>query len=484
MSSEYALIQLLLREPHQTIDLWRKGIRPKYFKNKKLGRAYKLIYDRHTNLRSLPAEEELIRLDVAIETEAIPQTITHLIELIVEEYNKTFMKDVIKASSEIIIEQGPQAAKDILLKGANLLFDIEKSERSKNITELNEELWNDYLYKVANKGKITGIPTGFHIFDNHTMGLQPQWLVTIAGRNGSFKTWVLTSWALNAFKRGNNVAIFSCEMSVNELALRVHAVGANIPPTKILRGTLDDVEQKLFNNHLNACKSTPYGSLMINDNPKSISDVDNMISEFNEKKPLDIVFIDSAYRMQGDGDSDTSRQTSIARAAKNLAKKYNIPIVCTVQLNRDFAKANVNKEKTASGGHYVYGTDAWNQDSDVVFSLHRPDIYIPYDFSDFILEKFRHGEQSINYILEINLQIPKIEQIDAQAAKEKIVGLPPAAMQKGQKIFDMAQETFTDNENAIFNEEIVPNDVLQAFKEHQEKLKRQKENDIDNYDNE
>ena len=85
MSSEYALIQLLLRDPHLTVDLQRKGIRAKYFKNKKFGKAYKLIYERHTNLGSSPTDDELARLDVVREAEEIPHTINHLIENIIEE---------------------------------------------------------------------------------------------------------------------------------------------------------------------------------------------------------------------------------------------------------------------------------------------------------------------------------------------------------------------------------------------------------------
>jgi len=472
INTEYSLIQLLLREPHKTVDLQRKGIRAKYFKNKKLGKAYKLIYDRHTNLQSLPTEEELTRLDVKLESEEIPHTVNHLIENILEEYNKNFMKDVIRASSEAVTEHGPNAARDILLKGVQLLADIEKSERSKNIVDINEEVMQRYLDRAQHKGQITGIPTGFHIFDNHTMGLQPQWLVCIAGRNASFKTWVLTNWALNAWRRGNNVLVFSCEMSVPELAIRVHALAANVPPTKVQHGILDDIELDRFTNHLEAAKSAPFGKLIINDDPKSIADIDDQIAEISQDVAPDIIFIDSAYLMEGKGESDTSRQRDIAKQAKLLAKKYNIPVVCTVQLNRDFAKANAGKEKTTGGGYFVSGTDGWNQDSDIVLMLNRPEVYQAYDYSDFILDKFRHGPQGVNYILEINLQVPKIEQIDFETAKARIVGAPPPSTQKGQKVFDMAKQVFQTNESAVAN------DVLQTFKEHQERLKTRSENQI------
>lgn len=462
-----------MRDPHKTVDLQRKGIRAKFFKNKKLGKAYKLIYDRHVMHQSLPAEEELLRLDVNIETEEIPHTIQHLIENILAEYNKNLMKQVIIGASEVVTEQGPDIAKEVMLKGIGLLADFDKTERSKNIVDLNEELLTNYLYRAENKGKITGIPTGFGIFDNHTMGLQKQWLVTIAGRNGSNKTWILSNWILNAWKRGNNVAVFSCEMSKDEMAMRVHALATNIAPNKYLHGTLNDDEIKIFKNHLEASKESPYGKLIINDNPKSMEDVDGIVSELNQESPIDVIFIDSAYRMKGSGDSDTSRQRSIANEAKNLGKKYNVPVICTVQLNRDFAKVNAAKEKTTSGGYFVYGTDGWNQDSDVLLMINQPDDYKQYDYYDFLLEKFRHGQQGLNYILEINLLVPKIDQINFEAAKARITGAPPPQTQKADKIFDMSKKVFEANENAISN------DVLQTFMEHRKNLERKKEQKVD-----
>ena len=472
MSSEYALIQLLLRTPHLVVDLQRKGVRSKFFKIKNYGKVYKLIYDRHTRLQSLPTEDELSRLDVKFETEDIPYTINHLLENIIQEYKKNLLKDIIRLSSEeVVTENGADKAEEILLKGLSLLPNLDKAERSKNINDLNEDIWDSYIFKEEHKGQITGIPTGFSIFDNHTMGLQPQWLTIISGRNGTGKTWILTKWILNAWAKSNTVAVYSCEMSCMEIAYRVHALATNIPPTKFLKGTLSDNEKEKFKQHLEISKNQPFGKLILNDNPVNMTEISDDISKINEVNPVDIIFIDSAYRMQGPGDSDTTRQAGIARAAKDLAKKYNVPVVCTVQLNRDFAKANSTdkgKEKTTSGGHFVHGTDAWNQDSDIMLVLNQPEVYKPYDYLDFILQKFRHGQMD-EYILELNLTIPKIDQIDVATAKARIIGAPPPATQRGQQIFDMAQKVFQDNENVLEG-----SDVLTSFMEHRKKLEQKR----------
>lgn len=476
MNNEHAIVQLLLQDPHQTVDLYRKGLRTKHFKNKECGKAYKLIHDRHTLLQSIPTDEELARLGLKKEDEKIPHTFEHLLQNIFDDYNKQLLKDTLVASAQLLTTEGADAASSFFLQGISRLVKTGSNERSKNILELNDDIWQTYLNRAIHKGQITGIPTGFHIFDNHTMGLQPQWLVTIAGRNASFKTWVLTHWALSAWKKGNNVAIFSCEMSKLELATRIYGLATNVPPTKIQHGTMDDKESDRFLEGLKSFSDSPYGKLVINDDPLSVADVDAQCQAIQEMHPIDIIFIDSAYRMHGEGDSDVSRQRNIANLAKDLAKKYNVPVVCTVQLNRDFAKANATdktKDKTSSGGYYIYGTDGWNQDSDIVLMINRPENYIPYNYSDFILDKFRHGPQGINYLLEINLLVPKIEQIDFEVGKSRIQGSPPPSTTKGNQIMDAAKHIFDINENAVSN------DVLETFKQHQEKLQKRKELDDD-----
>jgi replicative DNA helicase len=445
MNSEYALIKLLMTEPHQVLDLYRKGFRGKHFKNPEYGKAYRLIYKTQTEFSSIPTTEELKAIGVKIDSEPVPHTIKHCANQILEEYNKQEMRNTLLASGEALVKEGPTAAKKVL-DSKNYLIDLEKSERSKDVTELSEEFLEKYNTRAQYKGNIIGVPTGFEIFDRDTMGLQNQWLITIAGRNASFKTWVLASWALNAWRKGFNVAIFSCEMSMHELLIRIHSLALNVTPSKVQYATMDSEEYARLKEHLKACEQAPWGKLIINDNPTSMSEVEVEIQNINETVPLDIVFIDSAYRMNASGDSDVSRQSNIARAAKNLAKKHNIPVVCSVQLNRDFAKANATdktKDKTTSGGYFIHGTDAWNQDSDIVLALNRPENYNAHNYSDFITDKFRHGKPE-DYILEINLAIPRIAQVDTDLAKSRITGVAPPATQRASQILTNAENALME----------------------------------------
>jgi replicative DNA helicase len=442
MNSEYALIQLLLREPHQILHLHRKGFGKKHFKNVEFGKAFKLIYETYSGFASIPTSEQLKKVGIDKNKEEIPFTINYCAEQILEEFNKHKMMNLLVESGKLLISDGAKAAQQSLRDSQNLI-DLEKTERSKNTTELNEEFLDSYEKKEKYRGKITGIATGFDILDKATMGLNPQWLVTIAGRNASYKTWVLVSWALNAWRNGNNVAIFSCEMSHLELKTRIHGLATDIQPTKIQKGTLEPWEKDKLIEHLKSTQEPPWGNLIINENPTSMHDVDADVLNINETTPLDIIFIDSAYRMNASGDSDVSRQASIARAAKNLAKKYNIPV----------AKANATdktKDKTTSGGYFIHGTDAWNQDSDIVFSLNRPENYAVHNYSDFIMDKFRHGAPD-HYILELNLSVPIIAQIDAELARSRI-GLPMSLnTQRANASLDFSRESIVNFQNLLRN---------------------------------
>jgi replicative DNA helicase len=448
LNSEFALIQLLLRTPHQSVELNRKGLRSKHFKNSDYKKAYKLIHETHVAYGSLPTTEQLDVLNIKIDyEEEIPHTIEYCLENIKSEYNKNLLKEVIKAAGTALIDEGVDAAKDIMQQSTQHLVDFEKIERSQNITALTDDFLEQYNFKAKFKGQIIGVPTGFSILDQATMGLMPQWLITVAGRNGEGKSWCLFSWAAHAWQRSYNVAIFSCEMSERELLIRIHGMVAGVPPLKIEHGTLDLEEYSRLETHLKRSTSSPFGKLILNDKPLDMLDIEAEITEINRTTPLDIVFIDSAYRLRSPGDSDPARQKNIAIAAKNLAKKHNMPVVVSVQLNRDFAKANETekgKSKTAAGSHYVYGSDGYEQESDLIFIINRPEAYMPFHYVDFITTKFRHGPEE-HYIFEMNLGVPRIMQIDRETAEARLAGAPPPITNKANKMIDQAKQMFIND---------------------------------------
>lgn len=449
MNSEYALVKLLLQEPHHIVELYRKGIKRKLFKNPNYGKAYKMIHDVHTHFNSVPSTEKLEELGIKNDGAPVNQTIEYCVAQIVTDYQKRAMKDVLLASGNALTTEGPDAAMEILKAAQEYLPQLEKAERSKNIVEDNEDFLERYNTRAKFKGQILGIPTGFALLDSTTMGLMPQWLVTISGRNAQFKTWVLLQWVATAWKTGHNIALFSCEMSVPELEVRIHGLMAGVAPTKVQHGLMNELEYAQVEAHLENTKSPQFGKLILNDNPQTIAEVDYEVSEMNKTEfPIDIIFIDSVYRMSAEGESDSTRQKNIARKAKDLAKKHNVPVVVTVQLNREFAKANTGDKKTSGGSsEFIYGTDAWGQDADLIMSINRPESYEAYHYSDFNTTKFRHGPE-LDYMLEINLAVPRVVMVDADAAKARITGEPNKVTQKADLRLDQAKKALDADDKA------------------------------------
>jgi replicative DNA helicase len=447
MNTEYALIKLLLDNPRDIIQLNRNGFRPNWFKNAQYKKVYNRILDSQIRLNSIPTKDELDELGFEEINEEVSYSLEKCVENIINNYNREYGKKISKQFGEALINKSPIEAKEMMADAIRKFADLGKAEKNKDINDLTEEVLAQYRRVKEHKGEITGVPTGFELLDSMTMGFQPTWLVTIMGRNASFKTWILIQWALHAWKLGYNIGFFSCEMGATEVANRIHALASNIQPTKVRHGNLEPDEEERFENHLMSCANKPFGKLIINDNPSSMLEIESIIEEQQEgEHPFDIIFVDSAYRMKSEGDSEVVKQGNIARNAKNLAKKFNIPVVCSIQANREFAKANSTektKDKTVSGGFFGYGTDAWNQDSDMIFLINRPENFAPFNYSEFIMDKYRHGSVE-NFILEINLNLPKIRQIDANEARSKVAGAPTQTTQDGEAILNSAQELTKD----------------------------------------
>ena len=450
MNTQYALIQHLLKDPSLLSKLGQSGFKSKYFKDESYGELYDLIFERYSKYNSVPTNEELKKFKVTIEQEVIPHSFDHCVTLIVEDAKKRSMSKVITSAAETLLGQGSDAARDLFLREMAKLPKFEEQQRNRDISTTTDNFLERYNFRAAHKGEIIGLRTGLPTLDNVTMGLMPQWLVVIAGRNQSGKTWLLSNWIEQMWNDGKNIAVFSCEMSVEELEVRIHALACKLPPTKVQHGLLDINDVELLKEHLRHINkgTSNRGKLTINDNPISMDNIDIEVQNMVNDGPLDVIFIDSVYRI---GDTDTGKQADIARKAKNLAKKYNIPVVVTVQLNREFAKANAGKSKTLSGGFYVAGTDAWNQDADLILAINRPESYDKFNYNDLLMDKFRHGPPK-NMIIEVNLNEPKIQEVDDyEKAMQRIQAVEEGGVAaKGAVLFDQVKDKMSEEKVSMF----------------------------------
>ncbi|MDR1018380.1 MAG: replicative DNA helicase [Lachnospiraceae bacterium] len=249
---------------------------------------------------------------------------------------------------------------------------------------------------------ITGIPTGFTDLDYRLSGLQPSDLVLIAARPSMGKTaFVLNIAEYMALKGKKNVAIFSLEMSKEQLVNRLFALNSHINSQKIRTGKLSDIEwEQLIET------STEIGNshMIIDDTPGiTISELRRKCRKYKLEQGLDVIIIDYLQLMQGSaGKRSENRQqeiSDISRSLKALARELHVPVVALSQLSRG-VEARENKRPMLSD---LRESGAIEQDADVVMFIYR-DAYYNKDsekgnVAEIIVAKQRNGPTGTSELL-------------------------------------------------------------------------------------
>ena len=245
---------------------------------------------------------------------------------------------------------------------------------------------------AKNKGNVTGIPTGFIDLDYRTAGMQPSDLILIAARPSLGKT----SFELNlaqymAFKKNLTVAIFSLEMSKEQLVNRMFSLESSVDAQKLRIGQLNDQEwERLIESAGIIGKSR----LIIDDTPGiSIGELRSKCRKYKLEHDLSIIMIDYLQLMSGGGRSESRQQeiSEISRSLKALARELNVPVIALSQLSRAVEQRPDHRPMLSD----LRESGAIEQDADVVMFLYRDDYY-NHDtdkkgISEVIIAKQRNG---------------------------------------------------------------------------------------------
>jgi replicative DNA helicase len=239
---------------------------------------------------------------------------------------------------------------------------------------------NNALDKISlaarNKGAVTGIPTGFIDLDFKTAGLQPSDLVLIAARPSMGKTaFVLNIAQQMAFHANKYVAIFSLEMSKEQLVNRLLAMESHVDSQHIRTGNMSDMD---WENIIESAGLIGGSNLIIDDTPGiSIQELRSKCRKYKMEMGLDIIMIDYLQLMNANGMRFSSRQeevSTISRSLKGLAKELNIPILALSQLNRGVESREGLEGKRPQLSD-LRESGAIEQDADMVLFVHRPEYY-------------------------------------------------------------------------------------------------------------
>ena len=224
------------------------------------------------------------------------------------------------------------------------------------------------------RGRVTGLETGFMDLDYKTSGLQPSDLVLIAARPSMGKTAFVLNLAQHmAFKKGNAVAIFSLEMSKEQLVNRMLSLESHVDAQKIRTGRLNDEE---WMNLVEGSANIANSKLFIDDTPGiTLSAMRSKCRKLKMEHDIQIVIIDYLQLMSGSSNnSSASRQqeiSDISRGLKALARELNVPVIALSQLSRAVEQRPDHRPMLSD----LRESGAIEQDADVVMFLYREGYY-------------------------------------------------------------------------------------------------------------
>ncbi|MDM7322588.1 MAG: replicative DNA helicase, partial [Gammaproteobacteria bacterium] len=238
-------------------------------------------------------------------------------------------------------------------------------------------------------GPITGLPTGFDDFDAMTSGLQKGDLVIVAGRPSMGKTAFAMNIGENvAVRTKTPVAVFSMEMSGEQLALRMMSSLGRIDQHRVRTGKLEDEDWPRLTSAVVTLSEAP---IFIDDTPAlSPTELRARARRLKREHGLGLIIIDYLQLMQAPGHSEnrTTEISEISRSLKALAKELDVPVMALSQLNRSLEQRS-NKRPVMSD---LRESGAIEQDADLIVFIYRDEVYHP-DSADKGVAEIMIGKQ-------------------------------------------------------------------------------------------
>lgn len=310
---------------------------------------------------------------------------------------KALMRKLIKLNDEMsnTCYEGKDDVDTILEETEKRVFDLVQNRNTGDFVTIEEVVLNaiEHIRLTAKtKGNVTGIASGFLDLDRMTAGFQPSDLVLIAARPSMGKTaFVLNVADYVCFHSNKAAAIFSLEMSKEQLVNRLLAQEAKIDAQHIRTGSLDDKEWMALMEGANVIAKS---KLVIDDTPNiTIGELRSKCRKYKHDVGIDIIIIDYLQLMSGGGKTDSRQQeiSEISRSLKALARELNVPVIALSQLSRAVEKREDHRPVLSD----LRESGAIEQDADVVMFLYRDDYYNKEtdkkDIAEVIIAKQRNG---------------------------------------------------------------------------------------------
>ena len=307
---------------------------------------------------------------------AVPTSVNvaHHAEIV---YKNSLLRKLIKVAEKISFNcyAGESNLEDILQLTEKEIFDLLQKRQVSDAADIKQIIISVIeSIEAASRsgGTVTGIPTGFHDLDYKMAGLQNSDLILIAARPSMGKT----AFALNiaeyvTVKKNVTTAIFSLEMSKEQLAKRILAMNSRVDSQKLRTGDLSDRE---WGDIVDSARIIGETNLVIDDTPGiSITELRSKCRKLKLEKNLGLVMIDYIQLMTGSKQTESRQQeiSEISRSLKALAREINAPIIALSQLSRRVEQRDDKRPMLSD----LRESGAIEQDADVVMFIYRDEYY-------------------------------------------------------------------------------------------------------------
>lgn len=376
--------------------------------------AHKVIYESMLKLYNNQSEIDLITLADELRDQGylddiggipyitslstiVPTTsnIQYYVKIVKE---KSIVRQLISAANDIINlgYDGSAKVDDVLENAEKKIFEISQDRTTNDFKQINQVLKDTYdmiekLY--TEKNDVTGLTTGFRDLNKKINGFQNSDLLLVAARPAMGKTAFALNLVQNAALKGDaSVAVFSLEMSKEQLVQRMLSAQSNVELKKIKTGKLGANDWPRI---IEAMAVLSEAKIHIDDTPGiKISELRSKCRKLKIEKGLDLVLIDYLQLMEGEGNNESRQQeiAKISRSLKILAKELNCPVVALSQLSRAPEQRADHRPMLSD----LRESGSIEQDADIVMFLYRDEYYNPdterKNIGEVIVAKNRHGE--------------------------------------------------------------------------------------------
>jgi replicative DNA helicase len=270
-----------------------------------------------------------------------------------------------------------RAISELVDEAERRVFEIAETgqRRGSGFVHLREVLGDtvdrlDMLHQ--SQGSLTGLSSGFHKLDEFTAGLQPGDLIIIAGRPSMGKTTLALNIGENA-ALGNHksVAIFSMEMSVEQLAFRMVSSLGRVDQAHLRNGRFSDDDWPRINGAIQQMSEAP---VFIDDTPAMTpTEVRARARRLQRERGLDLIVVDylQLMRVSGSSENRATEISEISRSLKALARELRVPVIALSQLNRSVEQRQDKKPVMSD----LRESGAIEQDADLILFIYRDEVY-------------------------------------------------------------------------------------------------------------